>query len=307
MSKSEEGNYLEVLKDNTTVVLCTLNEEAAIGDVIDDLKAHGFSKILVVDGGSKDKTRNIAMSKGVEVIEQVNSGKAGAVITAINYVKTEFIAFMDADRTYYAEDLEKLLPYIRSFVEVIGKRKHCNMTPLHRFGNWVINKLFSIAFSTDVGDVLSGMYILRTDLARKLDLESRGFEIEVEIASQMSQFGKIVYKEINYGERLGETKLSSFKDGLKIILYLFKMIRIQNPVLFLSILAGLFILPGLTSLLYAFIVYVSTGIYHSGYALMGSVLTIVGVQGLLMAGVSSMLKRMERRIEKNFSSCSSRI
>nr|WP_232048896.1 glycosyltransferase family 2 protein [Sulfuracidifex tepidarius] len=291
---SVEDNFPRVSKEDVTVVLCTLNEEDAIGKVIDDLFSHGYSNILVVDGYSKDRTREIAESKGVKVVMQINSGKGGAVITAINKVDTNFIAFMDADGTYSASDLDRLLYHAPDYVEVIGKRCKRGIRTLHRFGNWVINKLFAMAFSEDVGDVLSGMYILKTEIAKKLDLRSNGFEIEVEIASQMARFGKIAYVPISYGERIGKTKLSSFRDGLKIVLYLFKMMRFQNPLVFYAIVAGIFIVPGLISLSYAFILYILTGIYHNGYALMGAILTIVGVQGTLVAGLSSMLKRIEK-------------
>jgi len=63
-----ENQKQEIKNELVTVVLCTLNEEEAIGKVIDDLKKEGFNNILVMDGYSTDKTVEIADSKGVRVI-----------------------------------------------------------------------------------------------------------------------------------------------------------------------------------------------------------------------------------------------
>jgi glycosyltransferase involved in cell wall biosynthesis len=302
MSKDNfsQGNLsVSTSKDLVTVVLCTLNEEEGIGKTIDELKREGFNNILVIDGYSKDNTVNIAKKKGVRVIYQHWSGKGGAIKTALDYVDTPYVAFLDADSTYPPSELNKLLPHIAKYVEVIGKRSKNNISKLHRLGNGVINKLFSLVFSIDLGDVLSGMYILHTDKAKTLDLKSKGFEIEVEIASQMLQKGKVTYVPIEYRRREGKGKLSSFRDGFHILFYVLKMAKDYNPVFFYSMLASIFFIPGLIALGYSLLEYVEFGIFHSGYALMGIGLTLVGIQGILTSGISAMLKRIEYSISQN--------
>ncbi|WP_016732405.1 glycosyltransferase family 2 protein [Saccharolobus islandicus] len=296
---SNENIETNISKDLVTVVLCTLNEEEGIGKVLDDLKANGYKNILVIDGYSTDATVKIARERGARVIYQHWSGKAGAVKTALDYVDTPYVAFLDADATYPPKELDKLILHVPKYVEVIGKRSKENIPLLHRFGNTLINKLFALIFSVDVGDVLSGMYVLHTNLAKTLNLNSKGFEIEIEIVSQMVQRGKVTYVDIRYENRRGKRKLSSFKDGMKIVSYLIKMAKDYNPILFFSIIASIFLFPGLITLGYTFIDYLLHGIFHSGYALMGTALTLVGVQGFLTAGTATILKRIEYHILHN--------
>ena len=57
-------------KEMLTIVLPTLNEEEAIGKVIDELKHEGYENILVVDGYSTDFTVKIAKERDAKVVLQ---------------------------------------------------------------------------------------------------------------------------------------------------------------------------------------------------------------------------------------------
>ncbi|NON63018.1 glycosyltransferase family 2 protein, partial [Acidianus sp. RZ1] len=224
--------------------------------------------------------------------------KAGAVKTALDYVDTPYVAFLDADGTYPPSELNKLLVHAAKYDEVIGKRSYRNVSFVHRFGNVLINRLFSLIFAVDVGDVLSGMYILHTDVAKKLYLASKRFEIEIEIAAQIAKLGKITYVPISYEKRYGKRKLSTFKDGFKIISYLIKLASEYNPIFFYSMLISIFMIPGILMLGYTGIEYVIRGIFHSGYALIGIALLLIGVQGFFTLGLSSMVKRLEYELSR---------
>ncbi|MCX8205592.1 MAG: glycosyltransferase family 2 protein, partial [Candidatus Nezhaarchaeota archaeon] len=140
-------------KDSVTVIVPTLNEKEAIGDVLDELRREGYRNVLVVDGYSKDGTAEIARSKGVEVLYQEGKGKADAVRTGIKYVKTPYVVVMDGDYSYDPRDIEKLLVVADAYDEVIGVRSRENISMLHRFGNWVITNVFNLLFETNLGDV----------------------------------------------------------------------------------------------------------------------------------------------------------
>ncbi|MEM4853471.1 MAG: glycosyltransferase, partial [Thermofilum sp.] len=77
--------------EDVTVVIPTLNEAEAIGLVIDELRGYGFSKILVVDGRSRDGTPEIAAARGARVVTQRGEGKADAVRTALDFVDTPYM------------------------------------------------------------------------------------------------------------------------------------------------------------------------------------------------------------------------
>ncbi|MEM2614940.1 MAG: glycosyltransferase family 2 protein [Nitrososphaerota archaeon] len=160
-----------VSKDMVTVVIPTLNEEDSIGKVIDGLIAEGYRNILVVDGYSSDRTVKIAKSKGVEVVYQSGVGKAGAIATAIERVSTPYMLVMDGDCTYNPKDAERLLRLAKDYEGVIGYRSDRGNIPLlHRVGNWIISLIFSLVFGRRIKDPCSGMYLLRVDVARRLEL-----------------------------------------------------------------------------------------------------------------------------------------
>ena len=87
--KSSSNNLDPLLnKNEVTIVIPTLNEEDGIELVVQELRAEGYSDLLVVDGYSIDNTVEIAKKLKVNVITQEGLGKAGAIITAINQIRT---------------------------------------------------------------------------------------------------------------------------------------------------------------------------------------------------------------------------
>nr|MBC8223046.1 glycosyltransferase [Candidatus Bathyarchaeota archaeon] len=204
-------------KDEVTIILPVLDEEAAIGKVLDELKLEGYPNILVVDGYSRDDTVKIARAAGAQVITQHGTGKTGGIKTAIEYVETPYLLVMDGDGTYSAKDIKKFLTFAGEFDQILGNRANDNISSLHRLGNWVINTSLNILFGTSISDVCTGMYLMRTDTAKKLEYRSRGFNVEVELAIQNLWTGSVTEVPIGYGERLGNKKLSSWGDGFKIL------------------------------------------------------------------------------------------
>ncbi|HID49541.1 MAG TPA: glycosyltransferase, partial [Chromatiales bacterium] len=194
-------------KSEITVVIPTLNEAEAIGAVIEELKSYGFERIIVVDGRSTDGTPEIAASKGATVVTQRGKGKADAIRTALDYVETPYMLVMDGDLTYDPAHIEKMLELAPLHDEVIGARVtgRENIPLVNRFGNWLLTKLFNVLFGTGLRDVCSGMYVLKTEVAREIRFESKGFSVEVEFAAHVaSTTGRITEVDINYRPRVGK-------------------------------------------------------------------------------------------------------
>ena len=286
-----------VTPDQVTVVIPVLNEREAIGKVLDDLKGRGFDHILVVDGYSDDGTAQIAESKGAFVLQQRGAGKAGALATAIDVVATPYLLVMDGDDTYKAADIYRLLLHAAEYDEVIGARTggRQNIPLVNRFGNWLISKSFKLLFGEPITDVLSGMYLLRTETMRQVHITSTSFDIEVEIAASVASIGKITQVPIGYGERLGTQKLRS-RDGGRIVTTLFWMAYYCNPLLLFGGLVSLCAIPAAGILAWTLYEKLAFSIWHSGYALLGVMLLLVATQGAAVSLGSLLTKRSENRL-----------
>jgi dolichol-phosphate mannosyltransferase len=292
--------WLPIGKDDVTVVLPTLNEEEAIGRVIQELKEAGYRNILVVDGYSTDGTAKVAESNGAFVVFQHSRGKCGAVETAIENVKTPYLLVMDGDCTYDPKDIESFLAHAERYDQIIGVRVRGreNIPLLNRFGNWLITKVFNVLMGTKLSDVCSGMYLLRTDVARGLELNGKGFDVEVEIAAQTAISGRVTEVPIGYRKRVGCQKLNSWRHGFQILRAVFGLARTYNPTLLFSGFVALAVIPALFILGWVAFEVVFRGAWHSGFALIGLMLLVLASHGFTVATISVLLRRMEKRMLK---------
>lgn len=287
---------MPVSKEEITVLIPTLMEEEAIGLVLSELKSEGYTNILVVDGHSTDRTVEIAKSMGVEVTYQDGRGKADAIKTGLRYVRTPYVVVMDGDYTYNPKDIEKLLESMDEYDEVIGVRDRVNIPRVNRFGNLVITWLFNLLFGTKLRDVCSGMYLLRTDVAREVGFESRGFSVEVEIAAHVaSTGGRIGEVEISYRKRIGRPKLRKV-HGLQIATTAVKLMLKYNPTFFFFLASSLALIPGVVIIGYVAYKLLFYGVKHYVWALLGVTAGGVGLISLLIAIFALYMKRFEYRV-----------
>ena len=285
----------KIRKEDLTIVIPTLNEVGAIGKVIDELRSEGYNNTLVVDGYSRDGTVEVARSKNVSVVFQEGKGKADAIRTGIKFVKTPFLIVMDGDYTYDPKDIKKFLEF-SDYDEVIGVREKKNIPKLHRLGNWIITKTFSILFGTSLRDVCSGMYLLRTEVAREIGFESKGFSVEVEIAAHVVTTSRRVREvDINYRKRIGDPKLKS-SHGFSIIFSIVRLMLRYNPVFFIFSASSATLIPGVAIIGYVAYELIFRGVNHHVWAIIGVSLSGVGYLSLLLAILALYLKRLEFRV-----------
>ncbi len=287
---------VSISKSDVTVVIPVKNEELAISLVIDELTREGYENILVVDGYSVDNTlKMVETKKGITTLQQHGKGKTGAIKTAIENVSTPYLIILDGDYTYPAKDIQRLLVFGEKYAQVIGVRDRKNISVIHRFGNWVITKAFNLLMGTHLSDICSGMYLLKTDVARNLELGSKNFATEVEIAAQTVTDGVVIEVPIGYRHRMGKAKLS-WRNGFQILSAVVNLARKYNPVLLFSVFAVLSIVPAVVMLGWVILSYLLLGIYHSGWALLGVMLLLFASQAIGITTTVLLLKRSEKRI-----------
>lgn len=210
---------------DSDICICipTLNEEKAIDTVINKFKENGYENILVIDGGSRDNTRQIARDLGVKVHEQTYEGSKGAAIKeAVDIIDSSVIVFVDGDDTYEPQDVDKLINAIQNGADHAIANRFANMQPgamsnLHIFGNKILNLFFFIIYRKDVKDLLTGYRAITKSELQNLDLKSDGFGIETELtAKSIKNKQNIKIIPSSYYKRKGDSKLQSYKDGFNI-------------------------------------------------------------------------------------------
>lgn len=211
-----------------SVVMPTMNEEAAIKKVIEDIKkntAGYFTEIIIVDS-STDNTAMIAEKMGVRVIKIDAVGPGKALVEGLKQSKGEIVITADCDDTYPMESIPLFIQKWQDGFDFVNGNRMKNlknsMPLINKFGNWFYAFLVNRIYSIPVNDVATGMRLF----TRKLIISSKwemnySFWIEVLIKSKKNGF-KITEIDIEYRPRLGNTKLNRLRSGLSFFKCIFK-------------------------------------------------------------------------------------
>jgi hypothetical protein len=154
-----------------------------------------------------------------------------------------------------------------------------SMPMVNRFGNWLFNKLLAVSHGLEGTDHLTGLYAIRRSEAVRLGTEARGFDIETEIGIKAKARGlREAEIPISYLPRVGEKKLSPWKDGLRILGRVIVLLLIYNPTL-------TFIVPGLVLMAVTIsgAIVLSNGPVHTSYLGLNIHSFIVAALGVLAA------------------------
>ena len=218
-----------------SVVIPALDEERGVARTIDDIPMGELVKmgydveIIVVDGGSKDRTVEVAEGMGAKIIVEERRGYGRAYKTGLHSCDGEIIATGDADGTYPFSQLPSLIETLEGedldFITTnrFGLMEEGAMSPLHKFGNWILNLALKILHRIHIEDSQSGMWVFRRKILSEMDLISDGMSFSEEI--KIEAFNKFRSKEvpITYGKReKEEKKLRSWRDGFSNLIFLFK-------------------------------------------------------------------------------------
>ena len=201
------------------LIIAALNEAQGIGltiaEMIDTL---GEIPVLVVDGGSSDRTVEIAKNLGAKVVRQEGFGKGDALAKALEHVDSnvDYVIFTDADFTYPAEYVPAMIGILEenpAVGMVCGNRLngHVDKKALHRVfhvGNRLLALAHNVLNGVWLGDPLTGLRVIRVEALHGWLVKSRGFDIEVELNHQVERRGFAIREiPICYRARLGMKKL----------------------------------------------------------------------------------------------------
>lgn len=210
------------------VIIAAYNEEEGIVPTIIEFKeALNGAHIIVVDGNSSDKTIELSEKLGAEVLIQEGKGKGNAIAKGISNLTddTSYVIFSDADYTYPAKSLMKMIDLLDSHPSVgmvLGNRfskvyKHESDRNQFYLGNKILALVHNLFFGLKLKDPFTGLRVIRYKLLKGWIPKSNGFDIEAEINCHVNRMGyRIVEVPIKYRRRLGEKKLG-FRHGFEIL------------------------------------------------------------------------------------------
>jgi dolichol-phosphate mannosyltransferase len=199
-----------------TVVIPTRNEEGLIGEIVDSVRPYG--EVLVVDGHSTDRTREIAQQHGARVALDGGRGKGQAIRQALRETTTDIVVFIDADGSHDPNDIPKLVaPIAEGRADlVIASRGKGGSDELHgtfgQFIRYVGSQLIMLAINYRWGvrlsDSQNGFRAIRREVGLKLSLTSNLTTIEQEMLMRALKLG---YRVDEVGSHEYERKWGSSK------------------------------------------------------------------------------------------------
>ena len=211
-----------------TVIIPCLNEEQGIEQVLSRMPKL-VDQVIVVDNGSTDRTADVAVSFGAEVIREHVRGYGRAYKRGFAAATGDVIITLDGDHSYPPEAISYLLEAFKHLqVDFLNAsrfpvRDKEAMSFKHKMGNLILSLATSILYFRWMRDSQSGMWVFRRSILAKMKLESDGMafseEIKIEALKSGARFEEI---SILYTSRLGEIKLNPWRDGLYNLWFLLK-------------------------------------------------------------------------------------
>ncbi len=224
------------------VLLPCYNEEAAIGQTVAAFRAAlPDALIYVYDNNSADRTREVAAAAGAIVRGERMQGKGHVVRRMFADVEADIYVMADGDATYDASAAPAMIARLleERLDMVVGARQSEveseSYRPGHVLGNRLFTGLLASLFGRTFSDIFSGYRIFSRRFAKSFPALSRGFETETEISVHALELAMPVGEMVTaYGARLegSHSKLSTFRDGWRIMKTILHLFRIERPVIF---------------------------------------------------------------------------
>jgi glycosyltransferase involved in cell wall biosynthesis len=251
------------------VVLPCYNEEAAIAETIAGFRAAlPDAAIYVFDNNSSDRTVEIARNAGAIVRSERQQGKGNVVRRMFADVDADVYVMADGDLTYDPKAAPAMVAMLlgEQLDMVVGTRQH-EAVDAYRGGHVLGNKLFtgllSGLFGRSFSDIFSGYRIFSRRFVKSFPVLSAGFEIETEISVHALEL-KMPVGEVAtaYGARPegSASKLSTYRDGWRILKTIAILYRIERPVLFYGSIGALLLFAGIILAVPLLLTYLDTGL-----------------------------------------------
>jgi len=216
--------------DNLTLVIPAKYEKESLPTVLEELKKYNLEVLVVVEETDQE-TINSIKNLNCKILFQKNKGYGDALIQGISSVKTDFFCIFNADGSFKPEELNYMLKLSKNqnYDLVFGSRYEKNSssdddTIITFIGNKTFSFIGKVFFSLPITDILYTFVLGRTGKVNNLNLQSKDFCfcVELPIKAHKNKL-KLTSSPANERRRIaGKKKVNAFKDGLKILVSMFK-------------------------------------------------------------------------------------
>jgi glycosyltransferase involved in cell wall biosynthesis len=278
-----------------SVVLPCLNEERAVGRVVDEAwegidSAGGDGEVIVVDNGSTDRSAEIAEEHGARVVHEPRRGYGSAYLRGLREARGEIVVMADADGTYPLQDLSRFVEAIDDGADLAlgsrfrGRIHRGAMPRLHRWvGNPVLTAVLNVFFGIRVSDAHCGLRAIRRSVVSTLRLQATGMEFASEMILKAAKRRlEVADIPIDYRPRIGDSKLHTWRDGWRHLRFMLIhsatfLFLIPGAVLFLLGLALLVPMSGGPITLFGTTLHIHAMIVASTATLIGAQIVQLGL------------------------------
>ncbi|MDP9877017.1 glycosyltransferase involved in cell wall biosynthesis [Variovorax boronicumulans] len=253
------------------VIVPCHNEEVAVARVVCDFRlAMPEASVVVFDNNSADRTAELARAAGAEVIPVALRGKGNVVRRMFADVEADIYVMVDGDATYDAVSVHRLVDKLLD--EHLDMVVGCRETPQteagaayrrgHQWGNRLLTGSVAGIFGGHFTDMLSGYRAFSRRYAKSFPAASHGFETETELTVHALELrmacGEVVTP---YGSRPegSESKLSTYRDGWRILKTIGRLYLSERPLAFFGGCALLLAVISLALAAPVFVQYLESG------------------------------------------------
>lgn len=290
------------------VVLPCYNEEAAIAQTIAGFRAAlPGATIYVYDNNSRDRTAELARAAGAVVRNERQQGKGHVVRRMFADVDADVYVMADGDLTYDPRAAPEMVRMLvgEQYDMVVGTRQH-EVANAYRGGHVLGNRLFTgllaSLFGRSFTDIFSGYRVFSRRFVKSFPVLSAGFEIETEMSVHALELRMPVGEvETAYGARPegSASKLSTYRDGWRILKTIGTLYRVERPVLFYGGIGALFWLAAIILAIPLVITYLDTGLVpRFPTAILATGLSIIGVLCFFAGLILDTVTRGRREVRR---------
>jgi glycosyltransferase involved in cell wall biosynthesis len=284
---------------DVSIIMPCLDEEATVGRCVRKARdwfaqAGVTGEVIVVDNGSSDQSRVLALAAGARVVDEERRGYGAALMRGISEARGEYIVMGDCDDTYDFSDISELVQPLRDGADLVVGDRYAGIQPgamtwSHRYvGTPAISFILRMFTGAKLRDSQCGLRAFTRNAYERMGNGSEGMEFASEMILKATRRRMhVVEVPIKYYPRdeESEAKLRTFRDGWRHLRFL--LLATPN---------GLFTIPGLALVVAGLVLAIGAIMGSSSAVNIGGldwqpvfaapILTVLGVNALIFGGMA---------------------